>query len=336
MIEIGVALLLVLLLGSALLWAGGGKILHEAQGSGIIESIPDALERQPVAPQTLGVLSYTMVYGLGTRFHGTCSTEVAAIYDRLDQIVETIAVSGADVALLQEVDFASRRTHDIDQLYYIAAALGWGFAARAITWECRYLPWPPRRPAGRLRAGMGVISRYPLLQNTRQRLSQPRTQPILSALFAPFHTVQMVDVQCGSQTVRLFHVHLDARDAATRQQQARELVTFVQQVETPTSVCMGAFNVAVADPATDAPDQTMAIMTEGLQGRFRMVADHALTSPAASPPSRQAQVLTGSGVRALETRILTLDDPVPDHLPMVTHLHWGGKIVSPPLTVLPS
>ena len=329
MIEIGVALLLVLLLLSALLWAGGGKTIHEVRGSGIIESIPDALEREPVAPQTLVVLSYTIAYGLGTQSRGAPSTEIAAIYDRLDQIVETIAASGADVALLQEVDFASRRTHDIEQLHYIAAALGWGFAARAITRECRYLPWPPGRPAGRLRAGMGVISRYPLLQNTRQRLSQPRTQPVLSVLFAPYHTVQMVDVQCGTRTVRLFNVYLDVRDVVTRQQQARELVAFVQQVGTPTSVFMGAFNVAVADPATDAPDQTMAIITEGLQGRFRLVADGDVTDPAASPQSRQAHVLTGSGVRALETRVLSLDASVSDHLPLVAHLRWDAPRALP-------
>ena len=177
MIEVVVALVLVLLLLGGLVWAGGGKTIHETQGSGIIESIPDALEREPAAPETLVVLSYDLAYGLGTQRSRVPPPEITTIYDRLDQIVETIAGSGADVALLQEVDFASRRTHDIDQLHYIAAALGWGFAARALTWECRYLPfpcWPFGRPTGRLRAGMGVISRYPLIQNTRQRLSQPR------------------------------------------------------------------------------------------------------------------------------------------------------------------
>ena len=62
--------------------------------------------------------------------------------------------------LLQEVDFASQRTHDIDQLHYIAAALGWGFAARVITWECRYVPYPVW-PAGRThRATAGWHGRH--------------------------------------------------------------------------------------------------------------------------------------------------------------------------------
>src|SRR5262249_17932374 len=174
MLEVVVILAVLLLLLGAVLWAGGGKTLHEAQGSGIIETIPGALEVLPPPAAELVVLSYSIAYGLGDARQQGRGVEPAAVYDRLDAVIDTIAASGADVALLQEVDFASRRTYDVDQLQYIAAALGWGFVARVITWECRYLPaplWALQRHTGRLRAGQGVISRYPLVQNTRQRLS---------------------------------------------------------------------------------------------------------------------------------------------------------------------
>src|SRR5262249_39069909 len=154
---------------------------------------------------------YHLGYALeGQPWHST-ALDVAGMCDRLDRVVEMIAASGADVALLQAVDFASQRSHNIDQLHYIAEALGWGFAARTLTWECRYLPsplWPLGRPLGRVGAGMGVISRYPLVQNTRQRLSHASPLPGLAWLFYPYHTVQMVDVQCGTQTLRVLHGHL--------------------------------------------------------------------------------------------------------------------------------
>ncbi len=188
------------------------------------------------------------------------------------------------MVLLQEVDFASRRTYDIDQLQYIATALGWGFVARVITWECRYLPapfWLPQRHVGRLRAGQGVISRYPLVQNTRQRLSQPLTQPLLAPLFSPYHTVQMVDMRCGERSVRLLNVHLEPRDTATRQRQAQELVAFVRHVATPNCVFMGALNSVAAEvtgrPADPAigQDRTMDIITSGLRDRLRLVTRYA-------------------------------------------------------------
>ena len=328
MLAVAMTLTILLLLLGAILWAGGGKTLHEPHGSGIVEAMPGALETAPAASEELLVLSYSMAYGLGDLSSHRLPHDAIALYDRLDQIIETIAASGADVVLLQEVDFASRRTHDVDQLQYIAAALGWGFVARVITWECRYLPapfWPPWRHTGRLRAGQGIISRYPLVQNTRQRLSQSPAQPLLSPLFAPYHTVQMVDVQCGGRTVRLLNVHLELYDVATRQRQAEELVAFVRQVATPNCVLMGAFQAVLATHGVpdSGQDRTMEMITTGLRDRLRIVADTSPTYPAAAPRDRLDHVLVGPGLQAVETQVIRLDTPVSDHLPLLVSLALG-------------
>lgn len=336
MLEVVMTLAILLLLLGAVCWAGGGKTLHETQGSGIVEAIPGALETSPPPQEELVVLSYSIAYGLGDLSHK--GADPAAVYDRLDAIIETIAASGADVVLLQDVDFASRRTHDVDQLQYIAAVLGWGFVARVITWECRYLPlpfWPPQRHTGRLRAGQGVISRYPIVQNRRQRLSQPPAQPLWSPLFAPYRTVQMVDIQCGGRMVRLLNVHLEPHDGATRQRQAQELVAFVRQVATPHCVLMGAFH-SVASEATamhGAPslqlDQTMDIITTGLRDRLRLVADMSPGYPADAPRYRLDHVLVGPGLQTVETQVIMLDEPVSAHLPLLVRLRWALPLATP-------
>jgi endonuclease/exonuclease/phosphatase family metal-dependent hydrolase len=335
MLEVAITLAILLLLAGAVLWAGGGKTLHEAHGSGIVEAIPGALESAPPAPEELVVLSYSIAYGLDG--HAGRPDNATAFYDCLEQIIETIAASGADLVLLQEVDFASRRTYNVDQLQYIAVALGWGFVARVITWECRYLPaplWPPWRQIGRLRAGQGVISRYPLVQNTRHRLSQSPAQPLFSPLFAPYRTVQMVDVQCGSRALRLLNVHLEPYDAATRQRQAEELVAFVRQVATPNCVLMGAFQgvtQAVSTPpggVAGQQDRTMDIVMTGLRDRLRLVADTTPTYPAAVPRSRLDHVLVGPGLQAVETQVMLLDTPVSDHLPLLVRLRWALPLTS--------
>ena len=324
MLVLSVLLGLVIILLGILLWAGGGKTIHEAQGSGIIEAIPNAWEQLPAPANTVVLLSYHLGYALEGQPWRTTALDVAGMCDRLDRIVEMIAASGADVALLQAVDFASQRSHNIDQLHYIAEALGWGFAARTLTWECRYLPypfWPLGRPLGRVRAGMGVISRYPLVQNTRQRLSHASPLPGLAWLFYPYHTVQMVDVQCGNQTLRVLHGHLAEYGPAVRRQQARELVDFVGQVETPTSVLMGAWQAA--DPGEHTPhlerhgsgEAPMEIIVSGLRHRFRSVPE----VPTA-PGSQRA--LLGSGLRAVETWAIPLDEPGHAQLPLVVRLHW--------------
>ena len=328
MLEVAITLAILLLLLGAVLWAGGGKTLHEPHGSGIVEAIPGALETAPPPPEELVVLSYSIAYGLGGPPYDGLPGNAIALYDRLDQIIETIAASGADVVLLQAVDFASHRTHDVDQLQYIAAALGWGFVARVITWECRYLPtpvWPPWRQTGRLRAGQGILSRYPLVQNTRQRLSQSPAQPLLSPLFAPYRTMQMVDVQCGGRMVRLLNVHLEPHDVVTRQRQAEELVAFVRQVATPNCVLMGAFHAVAATHGVPAigQDRTMEIITTGLRDRLRIVADTSPTYPDEAPSACLDHVLVGPGLQVVETQVIPLDTPVSDHVPLLVHLRWA-------------
>jgi endonuclease/exonuclease/phosphatase family metal-dependent hydrolase len=328
MIGAALALAGVLLLVGLLLWAGGGKTVHEQRGGGIIEAIPEALEDTPSTPEVLVLLSYSMAYGLGSQGAGQARADAAAVYDRLDQIIENIAASGAEIVLLQEVDFASQRTGDIDQLHYIAAALGWRFAARAMTWECRYLPvplWAPWRHAGRIRAGQGVISRYPLIENTRQRLPQSSAHPLWTPLFAPYHTVQMVDVLCGAHTVRLFNVHLEAHDVRTRQQQAHALVTFIRQMATPNCVIMGAFNSAVANPseAESLQDHTIEIICTGLRDRVRLAVGTASPPPIVVPGVRLEPVLVGPGLRALETRRLPIETLATAHVPLTVSLCWA-------------
>lgn len=304
MLELVLSLAVVLLLIGGLLWAGGGKTLHTAHGSGIIETMPGVVETAPAPVEELVLLSYPLAYALASDERST----PAMVYDRLDALIETIAASDADIVCLQEVDFASRRTYDVDQLQYVAAALGWGFVARALTWECRYLPqplWAPWRHAGRVRAGQGVISRYPLVQNARQRLAQSTAQPLLAPLFAPYHTVQMVDVQCGMHTIRLLHTHLEPHDTTTRQRQAQEVVTFVRQVATPNAVLLGAWHqpTATIDPALES-------LHAGLRDRFRLATSR--------PP---AQALVGSGLQTLATDVLP--SPTSGPGPTLLRVRWA-------------
>src|SRR5262249_8568044 len=316
----------------AVFWAGGGKTLHEPDGSGIVEAIPGALEAEPAPSEELVLLSYSIAYGLGSPPSAGLPGDVIALYDRLDEIIETIAASGADVVLLQEVDFASRRSADVDQLQYIAVALGWGFVARVITWECRYLPvpfWPPWRQTGHLRAGQGIISRYPLVQNRRKRLSQPPAQPLLAPLFAPYHTVQMVDMQCGGRTIRVLNVQLEPHDIATRQRQAEELVTFVRQVATPNCVLMSAFQSTAHGASGITPDRTMEIITTGLRDCLRIVADTRSAPVAGVSRERLNHVLIGPGLQTVDAHVVMLDQPVSDHLPLLVRLRWALPLAQP-------
>lgn len=238
---------LALLVGAAgfLLWAGGDKTVFEAQGVGIVEAVPGSLPGSAAVPsEVLTLFSYNLAYGLGDVESGA-GPQRAAVYDRLDRVIEAIAACEADAALLQAVDFASHRTSYIPQLHYMAAALGWGYVATVTTWECRYLPLPWRH-AGRVRAGVGVISRLPLEHNGWQRLPKACAVFTQAGLFAPHDTVQVVDMRCGVRGVRLLQAHLAPRRTSGYQRQDGELAAIVRRVAMP-----GCIMTGIDEPAAD-------------------------------------------------------------------------------------
>jgi len=301
--------LLVLVLLGGVVWASSAAMPRIPPGSGIIEAIPDALETEPSPPSgQLILLAYRLGYALGPPEARGQPLDAATICDRLDYVIETIVDSGADIVFLQEADFASQRTHDIDQLYYIAAALGWGYAARASTWECRYLPWPLRQPTGRIRAGMGVISRYPLVQNVRQRLPHARPYPPLAARWLPSPMVQMVDVQCGGTTLRLLQVEGGTTGAIGSRRQLQALASFIRDVQTPASVMLAA------QPAP------LAQLSMELDHRFRVVTDGASSAGL-------ARALVGAGLSPLEIRVLPVEASVLGQAPLVLHLRWALPLI---------
>ena len=256
-----IALILLIVVSGVILWAGGGKTVFETQGVGIVEAIPGRLPESSVAPSdVLTLFAYNLAYGLGgAGSRGTPQTE-AAVYDRLDRVIETIAACEADVALLQAVDFASRRTDCVAQLHYMTAALGWGYVAAITTWECRYLP-APWRHAGRVRAGQGVISRLPLEHNSWQRLPQSRAFPLFTALFARYEAVQVVDVRCGVRGVRLVQAHLVLHGAERHQRREEQLAAIVRRVVMPSCVMTGV-DEATADRMCADLGATLALRPE--------------------------------------------------------------------------
>ena len=232
------ALILLIAVSGAILWAGGGKTVFETQGVGIVEAIPGHLPESSVAlSDVLTLYSYNLTYALGGASCRSAPQEAAGVYDRLDRVIEAIAACGADAGLLQAADFASRRTNYIAQLHYMAAALGWGYVAAITTWECRHLPMPWRQ-AGRVRAGLGVISRLPLEHNSWQRLPQSRSFPLLAALFAPHDAVQVVDVRCGVRGVRLAQAQL-ASFSAGRYRREEQVAAMLRRVVMPSCVMTG-------------------------------------------------------------------------------------------------
>jgi hypothetical protein len=130
----------------------------------------------PENPETLTVATYNVGYLSGL------TNQQAVVRDRAlldaNQATAISALQGLnlDVLALQEVDFDAHRSFNLNQQYALSEALALPFAALAVNWDKRYVPfpyWPPQVHYKAVTSGQAVLSRYPIRDN--QRLVLGRT-----------------------------------------------------------------------------------------------------------------------------------------------------------------
>jgi endonuclease/exonuclease/phosphatase family metal-dependent hydrolase len=191
---------------------------------------PDA--QAAAGRRTLRVAAYNIAHGRGTaasNFQGGTARERE---NRLVRIAQMLAALDLDVVVLNEVDFQSLWSGNVDQARAIAEAAGFPY-------------WVEQRnvdaglPRFRLRFGNAVLSRFPI--SRAERVDYPGRSRWETLLAGKKHgVVCTIDLPWGEQ-VRVLAVHLEHRDAATRRAAAR-VIADLKQSGGPPLVAAGDFN----------------------------------------------------------------------------------------------
>lgn len=304
------------------------------------------------APESLKILGFNVAYGRGPKDDLGDLRSGTEIRDYLGRLAAFIKASGADIAVLQEVDFASSRTNFIDEAAFLSRESGLPHCARITTWTNRYIPypyWPPSQHYGRTVSGQCVLSRFPLRQNLRYVLPQPEANPWFYNLFYLHRSIQRVDVLVGGgRSLRVFNVHLEAFDVPNKMNQARMLLDRVAREGTTHSLVLGDFNAVPPEamrkhgfsdePETDLRgDQTIAVL-RGLEGYSEAVEvagserpeGQFLTFPAEAPNRRLDYLFfSDAGFSVREARVAREAGAISDHLPVFAELVWSDS--APPV-----
>jgi hypothetical protein len=128
----------------------------------------------------------------------------------------------------------------------------------------------------------------------------------------------MVDVQCSGTSIRLFHAVLSHARLMPRQQQLRDLATFVRDAYTPTSVL-----VVPLDPAGRGGATALSWLTTALGSRFQAVNARHSTAPDTPEQAPLHQVFVGTDLRPLDLQRLAMAAPMAEHEPLALHLRWA-------------
>lgn len=212
---------------------------------GIRHFVEFAAPPPALPPQSLRIVTYNIGYAYADQNNTGNRLTETAVRKNLDAMITALSDLQPDVIGLQEVDFAAHRTHYIDQLAYLAHGLKMPFAAYAVTWNRRYVPWPywpPSRHFRQVVSGQAVLSRYPIVAQTIHHFAKPASNPFWYNLFYLDRLAQRVTVQVGPQPAIFWHVHLEAFDESTRHGQLQTLATLARQEGAPHLWVLGDFN----------------------------------------------------------------------------------------------
>ena len=190
----------------------------------------------PVPSGELAVLSWNIGYaGLGREqdFFMDGGTHArpgsAELVNRyLNGIARSIADSGTDLVLLQEVDIDCSRTYGIDETTTLTRNTG----AFAMNYSCPFvpLPLPPQTPMGKVHSGLFTTTDYVISEAERIALPCPFSWPLSTANLKRCLLVSRLPVEGSDRELVLVNLHLEAYDDGEgKAAQTRQLMGLLQE-----------------------------------------------------------------------------------------------------------
>jgi endonuclease/exonuclease/phosphatase family metal-dependent hydrolase len=167
----------------------------------------------------LKILTWNISYGYGLDSEGTRFYEQRPpehFESALNSMSDVIQQQGVDIALLQEVDFDSARSHHVNQLAYLARRSGLFYRNELVSWDFPYVPYPglnPKNQFGKVVSGGGIISRFPIETVLHEKLPKPKENSKLYNLFYLYRYLQIVKIQ----NLNFMNLHLEAFSMENRE-----------------------------------------------------------------------------------------------------------------------
>lgn len=300
---------------------------------------------EELSPSILKMITWNtgFFYGEGSEGDGYEAQDEAFYSERLVLAANELKSWDADIVFLQEIDFASSRTHFINQAITLAKLAGYHFVAQAPSWKANYIPfpyWPVSLHFGRMNSGGAILSRYPLKNHQIHILDKPASNPWWYNLFYLHRYLQQVNVTVGEKSFHLVNLHLEAFDKANRENQIQELIKLHKTEEI--DFIAGDFNM-VPDAATQ---KSKFINGDDYTGdlSFRLMGESGLdevipmdiyeksekdyfTFPSSKPDRRLDYIFYQRGLKLMKAEVLS--SALSDHLPLSAIFQINSPKVNP-------
>jgi endonuclease/exonuclease/phosphatase family metal-dependent hydrolase len=247
----------------------------------------------PAQRNVLRVMTYNIANARGNNDDFFRCPKEAEVKQNLENIVTLVKYADADIICMNEVDFNSKRTHNIDQAEYIAKRLCYNHVLKETMFSIPSI----------MELGNAVVSRYPLKMNSYRQYGGNFLERV-DHLFKSYvdFDVELDDI---NTSLNLVLTHLDARSAKKRDEEVSILLDHLDDKQLP-FVLMGDFNCGPGNAEFER------IISSGLvYNKYRSFP----TYPSDAPTDSLDHILISPELAMMNYHPIQTE--VSDHLPVV-------------------
>jgi len=162
----------------------------------------------------------------------------------LSAIRDFIFKTGFDIALIQEIDIASKRSYKINQVDYMTENFS-GSSAFAYNFNSIFVPIPFPEFIGKVESGLLILSRFKTSEAFRMSLPNPFSWPVRAVNLKRCLLVKRIPVENSAAELVIVNLHLEAYDSSGgREAQTKTLLDFLYSEYAKGNYCIagGDFN----------------------------------------------------------------------------------------------
>ena len=236
-----VFLFLVFITFGCYLWASSPNYSIKEYAKIFHNNNPQIIKNDSV----FSIITYNIGYLSGLTNNTSTINQKSFFDNNLQLVLDQFKLIDADILAFQEIDYASKRSFDVNQQDEIAK-LGYNHIGQTINWDKKYLPFPEfpiSSHFGRILSGQSILSKYKITNQDRFELERDKSNPFYYDAFYIDRLAQVVKINLQNKVLVLINVHLEAYNQETRLKQTKKVIEIYNRYKNvyPT-ILLGDFN----------------------------------------------------------------------------------------------
>ena len=274
------------------------------------------------------VMSWNLSFGYGPRASASHPPRPsrAALDQRLESLAAFLKNNGADILLLQNLDFRSDRSHRVDQFDTLMRAGNYAYGVRAVSWSRRFVPLPLKpwgQWLGQVVAGGAILSRYPICGHLVNEYPGRKEKDFLDSAFRHQRFSQRARICAGDSQFFVINSVFEASTPEEHEKESASIERFVvdSREEAPVLAVGGTLQGPTAGhhAAIRPPQHLIDIFAKGAPG---LPSELTRTYPTVNPTSRPDFLFIDDRVRLGNAAVMHLAGTMSDHYPVHAELSW--------------